>query len=167
MFRTKRKTGLVFVNLILAAVLLISGIGFSVPVYADEVNPERTVVVACSDYQYPNFNAYGVVGTGNDGGEKVIYWTPDGFGDLCVSLYLDNDTGIIKSSSIVFDCKKEQANAEFINIFQNTVTDNNKYIVTSEYETDKYYIIKFEDRRYREQSTLPTLKKRIDENDLY
>ena len=102
-----------------------------------------------------------------DGGEKVVYWTPDGFGDLCVSLYLDNDTGIIKSSSIVFDCKKEQANAEFINIFQNTVTDNNKYIVTSEYETDKYYIIKFEDRRYREQSTLPTLKKHIDENDLY
>ena len=63
-----RKNTHVFAELIFSAAVLITAIGPSRAVFAAE---GTTVVVACSDYQYPNTDVYEVGQTGNDGGAVI------------------------------------------------------------------------------------------------
>ena len=69
---SKKKGSLVFTNLILAAVILLTSTWPGQAVFATEVPSGATVVVACSDYQYPDTDVYDVGAVGNAGGEIVV-----------------------------------------------------------------------------------------------
>ena len=105
--------------------------------------------------------------TSDNNGQKIIYCFPEGYDKICIALYPESESGIIKQYNLVFDCNKKDANTDFIKKFEKAVRNNNKYIVVSEFETDNYYLIKYEDRRFSEKEESPTLKKSIDPDNLY
>ena len=103
----------------------------------------------------------------NKNSKNIIYCFPEGYDKICIALYPENEIGIIKQYNLVFDCNKKDADTDFIKKFEKAVRNNNKYIVSSEFETGNYYLIKYEDRRFSEKEESPTLKKNIDPDNLY
>ena len=105
--------------------------------------------------------------TSDNNGQKIIYCCPEGYEKICIALYPESESGIIKQYNLVFDCNKKDADTDFIKKFEKSVKNNNRYIVTTEFETDNYFLIKYEDRRFSEKEESPTLKKNIDPDNLY
>ena len=65
----KRRMPRFFADFVLLVVLLAAAAGLPLSAYAEEGSASgSTVVVACSDFQYPNWDAYGLGATGNNGG---------------------------------------------------------------------------------------------------
>lgn len=96
---------------------------------------------------------------------NVIYWFPEKNKNACVSFYVNESTGNIEKCSIVFSDKKEDK--ELVSLTGDALEFNNPYIEKSEYKTEKYLMITYEDTRYKAENTEPTLKKEINEKDLY
>ena len=96
---------------------------------------------------------------------SVIYWFPEKSKNACVSFYINDSTGNIEKCSIVFSDKKEDK--ELVSLTGEVLEYNNPYIEKSEYKTEKCLMITYEDMRYRAENTQPTLKKEINEKDLY
>lgn len=95
----------------------------------------------------------------------VIYWFPEKNKNACVSFYINDSTGNIEKCSIVFSDKKEDR--ELVSLTGESLKFNNPYIEKNEYKTEKYLMITYEDTRYKSENNQPTLKKEINEKDLY
>ena len=96
---------------------------------------------------------------------NVIYWFPQKSKNACISFYINEKTGNIEKCSIVFSNKKEDR--ELVSLTGEALKYNNPYMDKSEYKTEKYLMISYEDTRYKKENTQPTLKKEINEKDLY
>lgn len=96
---------------------------------------------------------------------NVIYWFPEKNKNACVSFYVNESTGNIEKCNIVFSDKKEDK--ELVLLTGEALKFNNPYMKKSEYKTEKYLMITYEDTRYKTENTKPTLKKEINEKDLY
>lgn len=97
--------------------------------------------------------------------KSTAYWFPVSENEICVSFYLCEDTGKIQKCNVVFKGKK--TDKELTDKIKTAYSQSNKYITENKYETENYMMISFEDSRYEENKTEPTLKKHIREEDLY
>lgn len=101
------------------------------------------------------------------GGETVCFLKADGYDNVCVTLYPDAETGVLIKYNVVFSCRKADTDPLFIKNITAAITSSNKYIRKKEFESDGFYIIKYEDKRFIKETGDPVLKKNINEADLY
>ena len=95
-----RKRMRLLTDLVLASLILVTGIAF--PVSASAGN---AVVVACSDYQYPNKDEYGLGAQGNAGAAIVVGQIAQSLGEAGVS----GVEGLLCAGDYDFDLKRTAA----------------------------------------------------------
>lgn len=101
-----------------------------------------------------------------EGDYYIVYWMPEKYSNICVSFYCEKEIGNVEKSKILI-VKDEEHDGKFIELFEKAIRYNNKYIEKSDYSTCGYKSITFSDRRFKEKSTDPLLKKEIIDGDLY
>ena len=99
-------------------------------------------------------------------GENVIYWFPEEYKDICAAFYPEDETDIIKSSSVTIANYNKESYKDFLDNFSAAIKENNKYIESEEYQNGNLYTILFIDKRYKETISDPTLKRKITDDDI-
>lgn len=95
--------------------------------------------------------------------DNILYWCPND--NSCVSFYINNSTGNIEKCNVVFRNKK--ADKVLTNCIKESLFYNNEYMTESNFETEKFLMFTFEDKRYIKEQENQTLKKEIKQEDLY
>lgn len=99
-------------------------------------------------------------------GENVIYWFPEEYKNVCAAFYPEDETDIIKSSSVTIANYNKKSYKEFLDDFSAAIKENNKYIESEEYQNGNLYTMLFIDKRYKETISDPTLKRKITDDDI-
>ena len=99
-------------------------------------------------------------------GENVIYWFPEEYKDVCAAFYPEDETDIIKSSSVTIANYNKKSYKDFLDDFSAAIKENNKYIESEEYQNGNLYTMLFIDKIYKETISDPTLKRKITDDDI-
>lgn len=93
--------------------------------------------------------------------KNILYWCPDK--NTCISFYVNKKTGNIEKCNIAF----ENNNEKLFKAVETTLIFNNKYMKKNQFKSEKYNLLSYSDSRYYNNEKNISLKKDINEKDLY
>lgn len=143
---------------VLLILLLLTSCSKSVPINIDIF--EKEINEAFNKEIFNSQNTYTI----EKDDQLVTYWIPENMGIYCV-IHQNKSDRIIKKYSL---CSKENNKllSEFNEKFYITINNNNTFFDTDEFTSDGYRIIVYEDKRYKKEEHIPTLKKEITDFDM-
>lgn len=92
---------------------------------------------------------------------NILYWCPES--EICLSFYINDSSGNIEKCNIAYT----KGNEKLFNLINKALTYNNKYMSKECFKTEKFYLISYYDTRYIKTDEKYTLKKEINEKNLY